>query len=91
MSYTAVIDAVNNRYTPNYNCLGEYLLINASNLSSKIKNDVKAIVKKAFISSDMDVDEYISMLVNECKICKCEVSYVNKIHMQKYLTEILYS
>lgn len=47
MSYKAVINAVNNRYTPNYNCFGEYLLINVSKLPPKIKKICKRDSKKS--------------------------------------------
>lgn len=67
--------------------IGAYLLIKLHELSDKIQKQkqIKEIVKNAFIASNMNIDEYINMIEEECHICRCEINYVQKEKMKEYL------
>lgn len=67
--------------------IGTYLLIKLHELSDKTQRQkrIKEIVKKAFTVSDMNIDEYINMIEKECRICRCEINYVQKEKMKEYL------
>lgn len=69
------------------NVIGTYLLIKLHELSDKTQKQkrIKEIVKKAFITSNMNIDEYINMIEKECHICRCEINYVQKEKMKEYL------
>lgn len=56
-------------------------------LSHKVQNqdDIKGIVRNAFIARNMNVDEYIDMIERECSICRSEINYVQKEKMKEYL------
>lgn len=34
---------------------------------------------------NMNIDEYINMIEKECRICRCEINYVQKEKMKEYL------
>lgn len=69
------------------NVIGIYLLIKLHELSNKIQGQkqIKETIKKAFIASDMDIDEYIDMIEKECHICRFEINYIQKEKMKLYL------
>ena len=69
------------------NVIGTYLLIKLHELSDKTQKQkrIKEIVKKAFTASNMNIDEYINMIEKECRICRCEINYVQKEKMKEYL------
>lgn len=69
------------------NSIGMYLLIKLEEIPSNIRmtKKVRGVVSKAFIANDMEINEYITMLENECKICSCEINYVQKEKMKNYL------
>lgn len=66
---------------------GIYILIKINELSHKVQNqdDIKGIVRNAFIARNMNVDEYIDMIERECSICRSEINYVQKEKMKEYL------
>ena len=33
----------------------------------------------------LNIDEYINMIEKECRICRCEINYVQKEKMKEYL------
>lgn len=70
--------------------IGVYLLVKFHELSDKTRKQkqMKEIVKKAFIASNMDIDEYINMIDEECDICRCKINYVQKVKMKEYLMKI---
>lgn len=70
--------------------IGVYLLVKFYELSDKTRKQkqMKEIVKKAFIASNMDIDEYINMIDEECDICRCKINYVQKVKMKEYLMKI---
>lgn len=49
------------------------------------QDDIKGIVRNAFIARNMNVDEYIDMIERECSICRSEINYVQKEKMKEYL------
>ena len=51
------------------------------------QKQIKKIVKNAFIASNMDIDEYINMIEEECHMCRCEINYVQKEKMKEYLLQ----
>lgn len=67
--------------------IGSYLLVKLHELSDKTQKQkqIKEIVKNAFIASNMDIDEYINMIEEECHMCRCEINYVQKEKMKEYL------
>lgn len=69
------------------NVIGTYLLVKLHELSDKTQKQkrIKEIVKKAFITSNMNIDEYINKIEKECHICRCEINYVQKKKMKEYL------
>lgn len=69
------------------NVIGTYLLIKLHELSDKTQKQkrIKEIVKKAFTASNMNIDEYINMIEKECRICRCEINYVQKEKIKEYL------
>lgn len=70
--------------------IGVYLLIKLHELSDKTQKQkqIKEIIKNAFIASNMNIDEYINMIEEECHMCKCEINYVQKEKMKEYLMKI---
>ncbi len=69
--------------------IGAYLLVKLHELSDKTQKQkqIKQIVKNAFIASNMDIDEYINMIEEECHMCRCEMNYVQKEKMKEYLLQ----
>lgn len=69
--------------------IGKYILIKLHELPNKIgkQEQIKEIIKKAFIASNMNVDEYLDMIEKECNICNYEVNYIQKEKMKEYLIE----
>lgn len=69
--------------------IGSYLLVKLHELSYKTQKQkqIKEIVKNAFIASNMDIDEYINMIEEECHMCRCEMNYVQKEKMKEYLLQ----
>lgn len=67
--------------------IGSYLLVKLHELSDKTQKQkqIKEIVKNAFIASNMDIDEYINMIEEECHMCRCEINYVQKEKIKEYL------
>lgn len=69
------------------NEMGAYLLLKIHELPDKIqkKKQIKEVVKRTFISSNMDIDEYINMIEEECYTYRCEINYVQREKMKAYL------
>lgn len=75
----------NNNY---YNSsVGMYILIRLSDLSSKKKKqkNIRKTVVNAFITSNLDVDKYLDMIVKECCICNLKINHIQKEKMKEYL------
>lgn len=85
MNAVVIADYVSINYC--VNAIGTYLLIKLHELSDNTQKQdrIKEIVKKAFIASNMNIDEYINMIEKECNICSCEINYVQKEKMKEYL------
>ncbi len=68
-------------------CIGEYLLIKIQKLQNKSsrQKELKETIRRAYISSNMEINEYIESLEKECKICKYELSKVQKEKMKENL------
>lgn len=82
-----VINYVSEKHYFYADYIGAYLLIKMHELSVKIQKQkrIKEVVRSAFIASNMNVDEFVNMLEKECRICKCEINYVQKEKMKEYL------
>lgn len=67
--------------------IGAYLLVKIHELSDRTKKQkqIKEIIKNAFITRNMDIEEYINMIEEECHRCRCEMNYVQKEKMKEYL------
>ena len=76
---------------PDIDVIGKYLLIKILELPNYIREQefIKKIIKKAFIANYMNMDEYINMMKEECRICKCEINYEQSKKMKDYLKSLL--
>lgn len=71
-----------------YDSIGKYVLIKLSEKSKD--NDIqKELIRKAFITSNMSIDDYMDLLNQECHICGCDLNYVQKENMKKHLVSII--
>lgn len=71
-----------------YNSIGEYALIKLSEKSKD--NDIqKELIRKAFITSNMSISDYIDFLNQECHICGCDLNYVQREKMKEHLVSII--
>jgi len=71
-----------------YNCIGKYALIKLSE-TTKDNSIQKALIRKAYIASNMPIDEYIEFLDQECSIWGNGLNYVQKEKMKEYLISII--
>ena len=73
------------------NAIGKYLLVKLQELPYNIQQQgyVKEIIRNAFISDNMSIDKYITIIEKECCVCKSIIDYVRKEKMIKYLMKIL--
>ena len=73
------------------NAIGKYLLVKLQELPDNIQQQgyVKEIIRNAFISDNMSIDKYITIIEKECCVCKSIINYVRKEKMIKYLMKIL--
>lgn len=71
-----------------YTSVGQYLLIKhaGENSISKVKRD---LIRKAYVASNMSIQEYVEHLCSECCICGVGLSYVIKEKMKSYLMEVI--
>lgn len=71
-----------------YESVGQYLLVKhaGENSIGEVKND---LIRKAYVASNMSIQEYVERLYSECCICGVELSYVKKEKMQSYLMEVI--
>ena len=71
-----------------YTSVGQYLLIKhaGENSISEVKSD---LIRKAYVASNMSIQEYVEHLYSECCICGVELSYVMKEKMKSYLMEVI--
>lgn len=69
--------------------VGQYLLVKhvGENNISEVK---KEIIRKAYVTSNMSIQEYVEYLYNESCICGVEFSYVKREKMKGYLMEVIY-
>lgn len=86
-----IVNCLNENCYYYINCIGMYILVKLHELSNQVQElkKVKDVVKKAFIASNMNIDDYIDMLARECSICICEINFVQKENMKRYLMKIL--
>lgn len=69
------------------NEIGQYMLVIIDSIDKK--NDaIKRIIKKAYVSKNMSIDDYIDYLEQECEICGKQLYYAQKQKMKKYLIEL---
>lgn len=70
--------------------IGVYLLVKLHELSYKTQKlkYIEEIVRKAFIASNSNVDEYINKIEKECYMCRCKINYVQKEKMKEYLLQL---
>lgn len=68
--------------------VGQYMLVKyvGENSISKVKRD---LIRKAYVASDMSIQEYVEYLNNECCICGVVLSYAKKEKMKSYLMELI--
>lgn len=87
LNIRAVLNYLNENEYYYRNSIGMYLLIKLEEIPSNIRmtKKIRGVVSKAFIANDMEINEYITMLENECKICSCEINYVQKEKIKNYL------
>ena len=71
-----------------YASVGQYLLIRHAR-ENNIGEMKKNLVRKAYVASDMSIQEYMEHLYSECCICGVELSYIEKEKMKSYLMEII--
>jgi len=71
-----------------YNSIGEYALIKF--LETSENDDIqRELIRKAFIEKNKSIGDYIDFLNEECHLCGCDLNYVRKEKMKKYLINII--
>lgn len=89
------VDTIVNSLSGNYYCyngvFGRYLLIKLYEFidENNMNKSIQEIVKKAFIVSNMSIDEYINKIEEECQICGYDINYVQKEKMKEHLIKII--
>ena len=68
---------------------GAYLLVKMYETPCENQDEVKEIVKGAFINSNQEIDDYVKMIKQECYACRSKLNYVPKEKMKEYLLNIL--
>lgn len=89
MDYRIIVDAIlKKEYYAE--CFGEYLLIKVQELSDAVKKNekIKKIIKKAFLSSKLNIENYLGKLEKECILCNCEINETIVLKMKEYLLEL---
>jgi len=71
-----------------YVSIGEYLLIKNAE-KKKISSIKKKLIKKAYIASNMPVQEYVELMSRECAVCGTEIGYVKKEKMRNLLMKLI--
>lgn len=71
-----------------YSSIGKYALIKLSE-TTKENSIQKELIRKAYVASNMPVDEYIEFLDQECGIWGNGLNYVQKEKMKEYLISII--
>lgn len=46
-------------------------------------------VRKAFVGSNMSVEDYMNTIGKECRLCGNAINYVEKAKMKRYLLEVI--
>ena len=61
--------------------LGQYLLV--KHVGEKSIGEIKKdLIRKAYVASNMPIQEYVEFLYSECCICGVDCSYVKKENLQ---------
>lgn len=71
-----------------YKSVGEYLLIKYAG-EDNISEVKKELIRKAYVASNMPIEEYVETLYSEGATCGAELNYVKKEKMKNYLVEII--
>ena len=71
--------------------IGIYLLIKIEKLSTERQEqiEIKEMIKRVFVLKNMCIDQYIKMIEKECHICRCDINYIQKEKMKRYLSLII--
>lgn len=71
-----------------YMSLGQYLLVKYGG-ESNISEAKRDLIRKAYVASNMPIQEYVDYLNNESCICGVELNYVKKEKMKNYLMNVI--
>lgn len=71
-----------------YNSIGEYALIKLPEMKEK-NNIPKELIRRAYIARNISIDDYIDFLDKECRLCGCDLNYVQKEKMKEYLINVI--
>lgn len=71
-----------------YNSIGEYALIK---LPETKEGSIipKELIRKAYIARNLSIDDYIDFLDKECRLCGCDLTYVQKEKMKEFLLNVI--
>lgn len=71
--------------------IGEYILIKL--IETKVlktrRKTLNKLIRKSYLEKNMSVDAYIDLLDKECGLCGCDLNYVQKKKMKRYLLNII--
>lgn len=68
--------------------VGQYLLV--KHVGEKSIGEIKKdLIRKAYVASNMPIQEYVEFLYSECCICGVDCSYVKKEKMKSDLMELI--
>ena len=68
---------------------GAYLLVKMYEIPCENQDEVKELVKGAFINSNQEIEDYVKMIKQESYACRSKLNYVPKEKMKEYLLNIL--
>ena len=72
-----------------YSIIGQYLLVKYAG-EGDIGALKKELIRKAYVESNMSIQEYVEDLDSECRICGMELNYVKREKMKAYLSEVMW-
>lgn len=71
-----------------YISIGQYLLVKYVG-EFDVSEVKKEIIRKAYVASNISIQEYVEYLDRECYICGIELCYVKKEKMKSFLMEVV--
>lgn len=73
-----------------YKSVGDYLFIKCveEREASRLK---ETIIRKAYLASDLSIEEYIENLKRECDTCGLKLTCIHTEKMKRYLQDIIYN